>query len=160
MKLISCIALLALKSLDTARGFTPPHKPQSTSKNIPGANNALVGNVQPLKTFHQTTRHLPIVQAKSSDAAESDERTPFWSDLSINPPYAMAYVLFLSFAFYRSFTEPEGASMEILQGFFADPINPGCNELFVAIFNLLGLYFVPLACLLMPGAKAQKLPAT
>ncbi|KAL3801047.1 hypothetical protein HJC23_002340 [Cyclotella cryptica] len=161
MKILSCLVLLALESLDTARGFAPSHQTHhGTAKYIPHSNNVLVGEDQPLSTFQQKTRHLPVIQAKNTDVVESDEQTPFWNDLSINPPYVAAYVLFLSFAFYRSFTEPEGASMEILQGFFVDPINPGCNELFVAIFNLLGLYFVPLACLLMPGAKGQKLPAT
>ena len=49
--------------------------------------------------------------------------------------------------------------MEILQQYIADPLNPGFNELFITIFNLLGLYAAPLACLLMPGARGQRLPA-
>ena len=78
---------------------------------------------------------------------------------SINPPYFLAYVLFLGYAFVRSSTEPEGASMEVLQQFLADPLNPGQNELFVSIFNLLGLYFIPIACILLPGARNQRFPA-
>ncbi|KAL7540035.1 hypothetical protein ACHAXR_009807 [Thalassiosira sp. AJA248-18] len=50
--------------------------------------------------------------------------------------------------------------MEVLQQYIADPLNPGFNELFITVFNLLGLYVVPMACLLLPGAKGQKLPAT
>ena len=78
---------------------------------------------------------------------------------SINPPYFLAYVLFLSFAFVRTLTEPEGVSKEVLEKFLADPLNPGENELFVAIFNLLGLYFIPIAALLLPGARNQRFPA-
>ncbi len=88
------------------------------------------------------------------------QKSGFFDDLTINPPYAIAYVLFLGYAFIRTLGEDEGASMEVLQGFFNDPLNPGCNEIFTTIFNLLGLFFVPMACLLMPGAKGQKLPAT
>jgi hypothetical protein len=81
--------------------------------------------------------------------------------MRINPPYAIAYVLFLSYAYLRSSSEPEGASMEILQKFLANPRNPeGVNELFVTVFNLLGLYAAPIACLLVPGARRQRLPAT
>ena len=79
--------------------------------------------------------------------------------LPINPPYLLAYVAFIGFAFFKTMTEEANASNEILQQFLADPLNPGVNEIFVTIFNLLGLYFVPMACILMPGAKNQKFPA-
>mmetsp|Transcript_26561 Transcript_26561/g.59523 ORF Transcript_26561/g.59523 Transcript_26561/m.59523 type:complete len:311 (+) Transcript_26561:258-1190(+) len=78
---------------------------------------------------------------------------------SISPPYFLAHVLFLGYAFVRSSTEPEGVSMEVLQQFLADSLNPGGNELFVSIFNLLGLYFIPIACILLPGARHQRFPA-
>mmetsp|Transcript_32306 Transcript_32306/g.66199 ORF Transcript_32306/g.66199 Transcript_32306/m.66199 type:complete len:346 (+) Transcript_32306:86-1123(+) len=100
-----------------------------------------------------------IARAKINGESESEKPGSF-EDLAINPPYAIAYVLFLGYAFMRTMGEAEGASMEVLQGFFNDPLNPGCNEIFTTIFNLLGLFFVPMACLLMPGAKGQKFPAT
>ena len=111
------------------------------------------------RTEHKN-RDVVISLAKNNDLQESEAQPGFLADVSINPPYAIAFVTFLAFAFYRSFTEPDGASTQVLEGFFADPLNPGCNELFVTIFNLLGLYFIPVACLLMPGAKGQKFPAT
>jgi hypothetical protein len=37
-------------------------------------------------------------------------------------------------------------------------VNPGVNELFASIFNLLGLAPLPIACLTMPSAKGQKPP--
>lgn len=102
------------------------------------------------------TQPLTIAKAKSTDKEVVIEEQP----LTINPPYLAAYALFLSYAVFRSTTEPDGASMEVLQKFFADPLNPGVNEAFVTVFNLLGLYFLPMAMLLMPGAKNQKFPAT
>lgn len=82
--------------------------------------------------------------------------------IQINPTYAIAYVLFLSFAFLQSSNEPDGgASMEVLQKFLSNPQHPeGINELFVLVFNLLGLIAAPIACLLLPGARSSKLPAT
>lgn len=112
------------------------------------------------------TRNFTAVKSKTSndDGADiggggGDDDAPF--GMRINPPYAIAYVLFLSYAYLRSSSEPDGASMEILQKFFDNPTNPaGVNELFVTVFNLLGLYAAPIACLLLPGAGRQSLPAT
>lgn len=166
MKLLSTFALLSLTSVDTAAGFTPAQTNRHITKNVVHRNHgepnsfAAAGLYHFSSTSKQKSSHITVAHAQKTDANDLEEKTGFFSDISINPPYAIAYVTFLAFAFYRSFTEPEGASMQILEGFFADPLNPGCNELFVSIFNLLGLYFVPLACLLMPGAKGQKLPAT
>lgn len=100
---------------------------------------------------------LIIAKATNDGVDDPDSDTP---GLKINPPYALAYIAFLGYAYFRNSAEPEGASMEVLQQYFADPSNPGFNELFVTVFNLLGLYAAPIACLLMPGAKGQKLPAT
>lgn len=113
------------------------------------------------------TRNFTAVKSKTSrdDVAADmggggggDDDAPF--GMRINPPYAIAYVLFLSYAYLRSSSEPDGASMEILQRFLDNPTNPeGVNELFVTVFNLLGLYAAPIACLLLPGAGRQSLPA-
>lgn len=77
-----------------------------------------------------------------------------------NPAYALTAVLFLGYAYARTTGEAEGASMEILQQYLADPLNSGLNEIFITIWDMLGLFFIPMACLLMPGARGQKLPAT
>ena len=104
------------------------------------------GYTEPFSTF---TTNL-----KASTSEEEDGS--FLSDLQINPPYAMAYLGFLGFAYLMTTIEAPGASQEILEKFLADPVNPGVNELFASIFNLLGLAAFPLACLVMPGAKFQK----
>ena len=96
----------------------------------------------------------------SNEPPSTTDATGFLSGIKINPPYALAYILFLSFAYIRNAAEPAGTSMELIQQYIADPLNPGWNELFITVFNLLGLYAAPIACLLMPGAKNQKLPAT
>ena len=96
---------------------------------------------------------------KSFDEVEEEEESGFLSNLKLNPPYAIAYLFFIAVAAYMSMTEPAGASQTLLEQFIADPLNPGFNELFLAEFNALGLIGIPMACLLMPGAKGQSLPA-
>jgi hypothetical protein len=112
-------------------------------------------------TTPRRTKDLAAVKARTAKGGADDRPgndEPF--GIRINPPYAIAYVLFLAYAYLRSSSEPEGASMEILQKFLSNPQNPeGVNELFVTVFNLLGLYAAPIACLLMPGARRQGLPA-
>lgn len=108
------------------------------------------------------SRELIVAKAAKdgADGSDSDDSPGFLSGIKINPPYAVAYVLFLGYAYVRTGAEVEGASFEVLNQYIADPLNPGFNELFITVFNLLGLYVAPIACLLMPGAKNQKLPAT
>ena len=166
MKYSASVALLFLVSTNlptNAAGFV-----STTTKHVTVAGltrNKIMGNpgtfptvATPSSDFSHGRQSTIIAKAKNMDA---DESAPgFFDDLTINPPYAIAYVLFLGYAYLRSTGEADGASMEVLQGFLNDPLNPGCNELFTTIFNLLGLFFIPMACLLMPGAKDQKLPAT
>ncbi|KAL7507947.1 hypothetical protein ACHAXN_005042 [Cyclotella atomus] len=154
MKVLLPLVFLAYTSIGS--GFSPVHN--HVVKSQPSAHVVSLQSTRPpSNTLHvYQTKSPPTITAATKNGQTDDDQ----EGLSINPPYAVAFISFLSFAFYRSFTEADGASTKILEGFFADPLNPGCNELFVTIFNLLGLYFVPLACLLMPGAKGQKLPAT
>ncbi|KAL3761901.1 hypothetical protein ACHAW5_006130 [Stephanodiscus triporus] len=123
-----------------------------------------INAVVPSDRASTRTKALAALAAIARDRADGsggdDDDDDDAPEIKINPPYAIAYVLFLACAFLGSSSEPDGASAEILKRFLADPLNPGVNELFVAVFNLLGLYFVPMACLLMPGARRQKLPAT
>lgn len=160
MKIIYLLLVLLAVSFDNATGFAPPDH----GKHLTRSRGVGIEITRPLipvsSSLHPKSLHPTILKLKDSDATESDVQSGFWNDFSINPPYAVAFVTFLTFAFYRSFTEQDGASTQVLEGFFADPLNPGCNELFVTIFNLLGLYFVPISCLVMPGAKGQKFPAT
>ncbi|KAL7554759.1 hypothetical protein ACHAWF_018290, partial [Thalassiosira exigua] len=136
-----------------AAGFVP----------APGRARALSRSEFPTSAFHPSAlNESPVIVKANGDGGveSSGEELGFLSGIQINPPYLLAYVFFLGFAFLRTAAEPEGASAEPLQQFLADPLNPGFNELFFAIWNLLGLFFVPFACLLMPGARGQKLPAT
>lgn len=156
MKLFNSLVILASSCFYGTSGFAPVHKQHFAKSPSSTGDAPFKGVEQPTASSLPPSRHLTAIQAENNESIEIESGEGF----SINPPYAIAFVTFLSFAFYRSFTEADGASMKVLEGFFADPLNPGCNELFATIFNLLGLYFVPLACLLMPGAKGQKLPAT
>ncbi len=159
-QLLKSVSLLAL--VTSCAGFS--NAPVSTrltqsmnaAEKIPLATSSKTSFLTQTKNSRATTT---TIYASNLDTEEESEGG-FLAGVSINPPYLVAYVTFLGFAFFKSMTEEAGVSNEILQQFLADPLNPGCNELFVTIFNLLGLYFVPIACLLMPAAKNQKFPAT
>jgi hypothetical protein len=144
--LVLCMASLPLQ----ATGFAPAtffHR---------SAMTAATSIDLPLYTGSDSYATSLKLAAVKDDGVNNDSPA-----IQINPPYAIAYVLFLSFAFLQSSSEPEGASMEVLQKFFANPQHPnGINELFVSVFNLLGLIAAPIACLLLPGARLSKLPAT
>jgi hypothetical protein len=99
---------------------------------------------------------VSVSTQKTSLYASGTDEEGFFSDIQINPPYALAYVGFIAFAAYRTTLEGPGASQDILDKFLSDPVNPGVNELFASIFNLLGLSAIPIACISMPGAKGQK----
>ena len=104
--------------------------------------------------------NLLIAKATKEDVS-SDNTEGFLDDFTINPPYAIAYVFFIAYAITQNSAEGDsGMSTALIQQYIADPMNPGFNELFITVFNLLGLYAAPLACLLLPGAKGQKLPVT
>ena len=159
-QLLKSVSLLAL--VTSCAGFS--NAPVSTrltqsmkaAEKIPLATSSKTSFLTQTKNSRATTT---TIYASNSDTEEESEGG-FLAGVSINPPYLVAYVTFLGFAFFKSMTEEAGVSNEILQQFLADPLNPGCNELFVTIFNLLGLYFVPISCLLMPAAKNQKFSAT
>ena len=142
-----------------ASGFAPA--PLGHTKSVvnrlaaPGSKN-VISRPQACKQLCQR-----VLKATNGEGDEQiSDASGFFSDLTINAPYALAYILFVGFVIVRQAAEPEGASNALIQQYFADPLNPGFNELFITVFNLLGLYAIPLACLLMPGAKGQKLPAT
>ena len=151
--LLKSVSLLAV--LTSCAGFSsvPVSTKVTLSKNLAEVSLARA------KTSFISTQASRATNVYSTNNDEQSEGG-FLADVTFNPPYLMAYVSFLAFAFFKTFTEEPGVSNDILQAFIADPLHPGCNEIFFAIFNLLGLYFVPMACLLMPVAKDQKFPAT
>jgi len=103
------------------------------------------------------------LQSSRGGQDPNSEQTSFLTDLQINPPFAIAWVFFLSFAFLfapgNGFDGPE--SKAVLESFFANPLHPeNVPELFVLIFSLFTFIPISLACLIMPGARGQSLPAT
>lgn len=151
MKSVSLLALL----FTSCAGFSSaPVTKVTLSKNV-----AAMPLARSKISFSTHTTRTTTVYATNLDSEEQSDGG-FLADVTFNPPYLVAYISFLWFAFFRTFTEEPGASNDILQAFIADPLHPGCNEIFFAIFNLLGLYFVPMSCLLMPGSNEnQKFPA-
>ena len=150
--------IIGLASLQChATGFVPTLTVSGramTRSDLPGINNIATASLNGI-----SYPGVKIVHTVKATNGEADEPNNDFPTININPPYALAYILFLAFAYVRQAGETDGASMEILQQYIADPLNPGFNEIFITIFNLLGLYAAPLACLLMPGARGQKLPA-
>ena len=158
-QLLKSVSLLALL-LTSCAGFSPAASVSTKlvhSMNVAEIPSAIVRSKTSFSTH--SNRATTTIYAANLDTEENSEGG-FLADVSINAPYLVAYVIFLGFAVFKSMTEEAGASNNILLQFLADPLNPGCNELFVTIFNLVGLIFIPIACLLMPGAKNQKFPAT
>lgn len=118
-------------------------------------------NVNP-KVSCDKNYYFPQSSTSSLYAASDDDggnEEGMFNGVDINPTYLVPYVGFLLFGFYMTSTEAAGASQLILEKFIADPLNPGVNELFATVFNLIGLVGIPLACIIMPSAKGQKFPA-
>jgi hypothetical protein len=99
---------------------------------------------------------------KKDTSNDTEMKDGFFKDLSINPFYAVPYLIFFSVATYMTVNEgSSGASQDIINAFIADPLHPNTgSSLFEVVFNTLGLVGLPMACLLMPAAKDQKFSAT
>lgn len=146
-------------SVPQARGFAPVpslNKIGQTAQRL----DIPTSTVTPTAITSQRDKLLIVKASNDGNDEQSSDVPGFLSGIKINLPYALAYATFIGFAYVRSAAEADGASMEMIQQFIADPLNPGFNELFLTVFNTLGLYFAPMACLLMPAAKGQKFPAT
>jgi hypothetical protein len=112
--------------------------------------------------------HFPITTLlrQSRNSNESTTQTQeggggLFSNLTFNPTYTIAYLVFFSVATYMTTTETPGASQEIIEKFIASPLHPNIgSSLFAVVFNTLGLIGLPLACLIMPGSKGQRFNPT
>ena len=155
MKGVGAITLFCIATLGGCSGFTP-----ASQKLLGQTGNRDLHLPTTLSSYDNSLSRDKLLIAKATTNGSDEPPSGFLSGIKINPPYALAYILFLSFAYVQNAAEPEGTSMELIQQYIADPLNPGWNELFITVFNLLGLYAAPIACLLMPGSKDQKLPAT
>jgi len=151
ISLKNTLALLLLSSDVTA--FTP--------------NRVNIALTSPISI--QTTSITPksfsrineIQKSPLSLSSESTEGEGFLTNLTINPLYASLWAVFLSVATYMSVTEASGASQTLIESFIADPLHPGFgSSLFETEWNAIGLVGLPLATLIMPGAKGQKLNPT
>lgn len=112
-----------------------------------------------------TGRHAPVFSksgtqlfAQSTDGSGEDG---FFSNLAFQPGYAALYAIFFLVATYMTLNETSGASQTLIERFVADPQNPGFgSSIFETVWNELGFIGLPLACLVMPGAKGQKINPT
>lgn len=158
------IFILALSAAaDVTSAFSQIPLPSSTTPATTTATHINVVNsisVKPSQLesmFVASSTSTTSLTAKG-DFVEEEESRGIFDDIQINPPYAIAYFGFLAVGYAMATMEAPGASQVVLEKFLADPVNPGVNELFATVFNLLGLAALPFACLTMPGAKGQKPP--
>lgn len=173
MKVSSVVKILVSLALSqSSEAFTPSSgtAPASTAfvlggrgtaKNVPPPTTTTNKNKNILnhRSFPSTFTHLSA--QKITDAEGKDGEGGFFSDLTIQPGYAAFYLTFLSVATYMSINEASGASQTLINNFLADPVNPGFgSSLFETVWNAIGLIGLPLACLIMPTAKGQKLNPT
>jgi hypothetical protein len=166
MKIAATAFVVAL--LSTAAAFAPNAKlNKSTPRNSQFSKDTRVAFAVPvhprvaIDSLNREPKFTKKTILKASSADDDDNDGGFLKNLEINPIFAATYIGFFVLAYVQSTGEAAGASQVVLEKFFADPINPGVNELFVSVFNLLGIVAFPLAMLLMPGAnsKDQTLPA-
>lgn len=157
MKILAAMKMMLLAS--TAHSMVSAFAPASVQKPSPAVRNHASGpsSVRRVEVMlvEPNCRNSSPLMARSAPT-ESDGG--FFSDLTINPSYAAFYLAFLSVATYMSLSEAPGASQALIDKFIADPLHPGFgSSLFESEWNLIGLVGLPLACLIMPGAKGQKL---
>lgn len=94
-------------------------------------------------------------------STQTQQEQGLFSNITLNPTYAIAYLIFFSVATYMTTTETPGASQEVIEKFIANPLHPNIgSSLFEVVFNTLGLIGLPLACLIMPGSKGQRFNPT
>jgi len=120
-----------------------------------------IGNAQTTSIRQPSFSRAKQQQSTLSLSSKSTEEEGFFTNLKINPLYASLWAVFLSVATYMSATEVSGASQTLIESFIADPLHPGFgSSLFETEWNAIGLVGLPLATLIMPGAKGQKLNPT
>jgi len=112
-------------------------------------------------TMGRRARRGERAAATRAAATEDDvDAEPFvWYKDPTRLAIAAAWVSLGSFA---TFGAPSGTSafdLELVKTIVGAPFSGAANPLFEALFNSLGIVPATYACLLMPGAKNQKIPA-
>lgn len=92
----------------------------------------------------------------SSSTSEDDDDSPWYSNVSI--PYAAALGVFIGFATFLAPGEfGAQADNAMIQAYIDNPVSPGLNPIFNAIFNLLGAAPLVLSTLVYPQASPKGL---
>jgi hypothetical protein len=152
-----------------ARMFLLPRSSRSTSV-LHNRSNSAAAVFVPSSQQTSIPSHISTTllhQSRNNNNDESNTRQTqeqeqgLFSNITLNPTYTIAYLIFFSVATYMTTTETPGASQEIIEKFIANPLHPNIgSSLFEVIFNTLGLIGLPLACLIMPGSKGQRFNPT
>ena len=120
----TCAALAVLTLVGTARSFQVAGFAQKSHNPLTvigyGQSNNLPVHTDLLSTNFPRYQ-LTKAKSKNSEADEPIENeVGFWRDFTVNTPYALAYVFFLSFAFMRSVGEADGVSLKsVCKWYFA-----------------------------------------
>lgn len=160
---LSILALLVISyNIGSVSGYSrlsPRSYPSHGSiKNI--GRQAIAKHVQkPLTSpWNQNTMHS--LTAKSSDEVSSQVST----ESEKNPlkiAFAAVWISLVVYVF-GNIAPPDVSptfTSEMIQKILTSPYDGTVNPIFVAIFNLLGVYPALFASFLLPGAKKQPVPA-
>lgn len=159
----TCLALLASTDLITAFSFGTRlndnvSKTGSVRRNFFSSRKQFSQVTTPRNTNFATNEKYYSTCLSASvlnDDGDGD------GALTINPIYAGMWAALLGFAIFLAPGEFNGqVDTDMINQIIANPTNPGLNEIFMVIFNFFVVAPITLACLLMPGAKGQKFPAT
>jgi len=159
MKNSILLKALLLASVATVSAFVPIHS-SSSSRQVTTHERRIPTSAS-YNYFPQSSPVTISTTTSIRSQIDDEEKDGFFSNLTINPTYAVPYLIFLIVATYMSINEAPGASNAIIEKFIADPLHPNSgSSLFEVVFNTLGLIGLPMACVIMPGAKNQKLNPT
>lgn len=163
---------LAFTALSGPTTITTNPYPSAASSSSPFKYHQVITDNHDKRFLSMDTTTTTLFQARTTKnnygSDNDDNDKPIKNSIlgggflkALNPTYTIAYLIFLSVATYMTTTETPGASQAMIEKFIADPLHPNLgSSLFEVVFNTLGLVGLPLACLIMPGAKGQSLNPT
>jgi len=112
----------------------------------------------PLERSMKTAKTcLQATTSKASSVEDGNDDEPNWD---FNPVFGGLWVALLIFSFFLTPYSPD-FDKNMLWTFISSPTNPqGVNEIFVVIFNSLGIMPIIIACLAVPQGSKRGLPIT
>lgn len=159
------LCIVALASISGVDAFQPLGKTTSgsISTNIASSSKGRLVSATSNEMKFDTSLGIFGKLNKSSQAQvekvveEVDDDVP---SFALNPPFALAWIALVIYAFGFAPGELGGANdAAMLDQIIANPMAPGINELFYTIFNFFVVMPVILASIVLPQGQKKGLPA-